>query len=926
MKSFIYISVAAMCLMACSGGTADTSWPETKPETKPWIRWWWLGSAVDKENLTWGMEEISKQGLGGVEITPIYGVKGKEALDIPYLSPQWMEMLKHSQAEGKRLGLTVDMNGGTGWPFGGPDIRTDDAATRALFHHYKLKGGEKLKDRIVPAKNQAGVAVLSVVMAYGPDGQKTDITDKLATNGTLDWTAPEGEWLIVALFNGKTKQMVKRAAPGGEGYVMNHYSKTALEHYLKRFDDAFSQSGTAYPHSFFNDSYEVYGADWSDNLFTEFETRRGYKLQDYLPELLRLTDNKELCARVVADYRETVSDMLLFNFTIPWTEWAHGKGSTTRNQAHGSPGNLIDLYAAMDIPECESFGRTKFDIPALRVDSGMLNNMSDPTVLMYASSAAHIAGKPYASSETFTWLTEHFRTSLSQCKPEVDLLFLSGVNHVLFHGSPYTPKDAPWPGWLFYASVNFSPNNTIWRDLNGMTAYITRCQSFLQQGKPDNQVLLYLPIHDIWYQREGLFLPFEIGRLQYALPEFFDAVSVIRNNGYDMDYISDRFVAQAAVRNGKICLPGGEYQTLVVPSCQMMPVETMTKLNELAKQGATIIYSGNLPKDVPGLGNLETRQQALKTLLADIPAEASDFSAEKKVPYNRGAITVGKDISKLLALSGAPQELMVPDFGIRYIRRSHDAGSIYFISVLDNKTIDGWVPLSAAAKSAMIFDPVTGESGKAHIRKNSGKTEIYLQLHPGESKVIKTYSKAKVSVAEMPLYKKGTPVVLSGNWTFGFTEGIPAIEGKFDMRGDPVSWTTVAHDSAQVYAGTGRYALTFDLPRVNADDWQLDFGLLAESARITINGQQAGLVWSIPYTANVGKYLKAGQNTIEIDVTNLPANRIRDYDKRGVNWRIFKDINIVSVFYKDIRFDTWDVQPSGLIQPVNLVPLTNFIP
>ena len=76
-------------------------------------------------------------------------------------------------------------------------------------------------------------------------------------------------------------------------------------------------------------------------------------------------------------------------------------------------------------------------------------------MLKYASSAAHIAGKTYTSSETFTWLTEHFRTSLSQCKPDMDLMFVSGVNHMFFHGTPYSPKEAEWPGWLFYASINY---------------------------------------------------------------------------------------------------------------------------------------------------------------------------------------------------------------------------------------------------------------------------------------------------------------------------------------------------------------------------------------------------------------------------------------------------------------------------------------
>ena len=68
-------------------------------------------------------------------------------------------------------------------------------------------------------------------------------------------------------------------------------------------------------------------------------------------------------------------------------------------------------------------------------------NIAEPDLIMlkFASSAAHISGKPLTSSETLTWLREHFKTALSQCKPEVEQIFLAGVNHTFFHGSTYSP-------------------------------------------------------------------------------------------------------------------------------------------------------------------------------------------------------------------------------------------------------------------------------------------------------------------------------------------------------------------------------------------------------------------------------------------------------------------------------------------------------
>jgi hypothetical protein len=550
-KVSIFYLLLLMIVAACGVQTNETGWPEITAESKPWTRWWWMGSDVDSAGLTYNLEALAKAGIGGVEITPIYGVKGREAHYIDYLSPRWMKMLDFTISEADRLGMGVDMNNGTGWPFGGPSVSLEDAATKAFFNQYKVKGGGKLEEKIeVSDKRQADMAYIDKVMAYPGDGDVLDLTDKVTDEGYLDWVAPEGkDYSVIALFVGKSRQQVKRAAPGGAGYVLNHFDKEAVKRYLDQFDKAFAESATTFPKTFFNDSYEVYGADWSPELLNEFEQRRGYKLQDYFPELLA-DGATETSIRVITDYRETVGDILLENFTLPWTAWAHSHGVKTRNQAHGSPANLIDLYATVDVPECESFGITDFDIPGLRKDSIRKENDSDPTILKYASSAAHISGKQYTSSETFTWLTEHFRTSLSQAKTEIDQLFASGVNRAYFHGSTYSPEDAAWPGWKFYASVDMSPTNTIWKDAPAFFNYIARVQSFLQSGKPDNDFLLYLPIYDIWEEQRGnYFTTFAIHGMRERLPDFCDAVDEIMKNGHDLDYISDRFLMTTTLDN-----------------------------------------------------------------------------------------------------------------------------------------------------------------------------------------------------------------------------------------------------------------------------------------------------------------------------------------------------------------------------------------
>mgnify|MGYP003489300529 FL=1 len=138
-----WLLVIAFVISCVRSYAQVTSWPNINVEAKPATRWWWMGSAVDKENLTRNIKSYAEAGMGTLEITPIYGVQGNDANEIPFLSPQWMEMLRHTQSEAHRNGMQIDMNTGTGWPFGSPEVSLEDAASCLLISEYKLKGGER---------------------------------------------------------------------------------------------------------------------------------------------------------------------------------------------------------------------------------------------------------------------------------------------------------------------------------------------------------------------------------------------------------------------------------------------------------------------------------------------------------------------------------------------------------------------------------------------------------------------------------------------------------------------------------------------------------------------------------------------------------------------------------------------------------------
>ena len=909
-------------LVGCHTEHPD-SWYPTRKEHRPYLRWWWLGSAVDETGLTFNLEQFADKGFGGVEITPIYGVQRNEENDVEYLSERWMELLQHTLKEGHRLGLGVDLNNGTGWPFGGPNISTDHSARKYILEQIAVAPDTLFVGVLRPREvKQQGVAKLIRVQAVRGD-ERIDLTP-LVEHDTLRWQAPKGaDWTLYTLYSGRTFQKVKRAAPGGEGLVMNHYNRLSLNHYLERFEEAFSKTNTPYPDTFFNDSFEVYGASWDEKIPAYIRDEWGYDLLDYLPELAGEGD-PERSARIISDYREALAKLVLNHFTRPWSAWAHRHGSKTRNQAHGSPGNLIDLYAAVDIPECESFGRSEFDLPQLRYDSILKSNDGTPAVLKFASSAAHLKGKPLTSAEALTWLTEHFRTSLAQCKPEIDLMLAAGVNHLVFHGAPYSPKEVTFPGWRFYASINLSPTAALWEDVRPLTRYITRCQSFLAAGKPDNELLLYLPQYDIWHEQRGNpFLTFSIHKMDQTIPHVKAAMDALVAAGYDADYISDRQLRALSTKRGELISEGNtHYRALLMPACHKLPTETLEHLIHLAEKGASILFLDCYPDDVPGYGRLEERDE-FRELLARLPKEAT-FAEAESFTLGRGRIITGNDFDALVRLAGICPEPFKRELGGVMMRRKNEVGGHnYFLSMLRNEPIDGWVTLATEARAAMIFDPMTGNAGEAMIRPNeAGTIDIRLQLEPGQSLLVKTFAKPIETTAWRYIQRKGEPMELNRGWSLSFPASEPAIEEQFAID-RLMPWTDLEDPRTQINSGTGRYTiqLTINNPR-EADDWMLDLGDVRESAIVRINGERIATLTTIPYRTTVGQWLCAGENLIEIDVKNLHANRIAEMERNGVPWRIFKDANIASVTgAKQFSFGDWPVMPAGLNSTVSLTPI-----
>ena len=692
----------------------------------------------------------------------------------------------------------------------------------------------------------------------------------------LLWEGKNEKGKRMALYSVPTGFKVKRPPESGKGLMIDPFSPDAMREHLKPFAAALDRPGAVAPRAFYHDSYEYYGASWTPALFEAFKAKRGYDLRDHLSAFAGASGTKDEQLRLRHDYRETLSDLILDTFTI-WSDWCRKRGIITRNEAHGSPSNWLDFYALSDIPETEMFNKDR-----------------DILVSKFASSAAHVKGTRLVASESCTWINEHFNASLEEVKGFLDLLFLSGVNHMYYHGCCYSPADAAWPGWCFYASLEMNPRNPIWRDAPILNAWITRVQSLAQTSEPDEDALIYWTLHDYWRnQRELSFGLGVSGKEWFANTAVGKTARRFYTEGAAFDFISDRQLIALAQQ------PKRKWNTIVIPDCETMPVETARSLAALAKKGYKIVFDGRRPADVPGLKDVESGRAALAKVIAEIPGPDVK-NAVRREPFNAKA-------------------------GLAYTRFRRGFYTLYYVVNMSDKTTQGVFRPTAKTVGAWLLDPMSGAIKPIAVKDGA----VELALEKGESVWVWCSPQGNGHAGRVPLPTcdtgravcPQTAVTLTGPWTLKPVCGGPDLEKGWPRTMQTLtSWSRNDDGTENPFCGTVCYRTTFMLDVDGARKGAtLDLGRVCESARVSVNGVCAGVRIMPPYRVEIpAGMLKVGENVLEVEVTNVGANRIRDLDKRKVQWKIFSDINIVGRDYRPFDASKWPLRDSGLLGPVSL--------
>jgi hypothetical protein len=424
---------------------------------------------------------------------------------------------------------------------------------------------------------------------------------------------------------------------------------------------------------------------------------------------------------------------------------------------------------------------------------------------------------------------------------------------------------------------------------------------------------LYFPIYDQWHApgpSDGLHL-FDIhynSRKWLNESRLGQTAGELLRKGYAFDYLSDRQLRRLQTTGQGGLVSEGEtvYKSIVVPPCTHLPLETLQALGKLASQGARILFLQQWPETVNGYHQLAQRQASFDQLLADV---------KKRVQYS-------DNLTEGMAKLGIARESFT-DQGLRFIRKQHAEGNLYFLANGQNQFREGVIRLSTPAESIELYDALSGRKGLVPFRKvGPGAVVLYLQLLPGQSVFVKTFNRKKSGDSWQYLTPAGKSMALTGEWRLTFPTGQPALPAALTTR-ELLSWTQLGDSAAQWFSGTGRYQLSFPPPKgLNArQPLLLQLGDVREVAEVRLNGQPLGKAWSLPFQLVIPAGTLQRQNVLEVDVRNLSANRIRRLDRDKFPWKKFYEINFVTIQYQPFDASRWAPVPSGLLGPVSLTPL-----
>ena len=722
-------------------------------------------------------------------------------------------------------------------------------------------------------------AVSDASLMVSPDAIK-NVTE-FSKNGVLDWEVPEGKWVIRRMAMLPTGVTNSPAAPEATGPEIDKMSKKHVAFHFEAFiGDILKRIPEADRKTFkvvVQDSYETGGQNWTDDMISVFKERYGYDPAPYLPVLEgTVVGNPDISDRFLWDLRRLIADRVSYDYVGGLRDVCHQHGLTTwlENYGHwGFPGEFLQ------------YGGQSDEIAGEFWSEGSLGDIENRA----ASSCGHIYGKRRVWAESFTSGGPAFGRYPYQMKQRGDRFFTEGINSSLLHVYIHQPFEDREPGLDAWFGNEFNRKNTWFSQMDVFTGYLKRCNFMLQRGDYVADVAYFI----------GEDAPKMTGICTPELPA-----------GYSFDYINGEVLLQrASVEDGRIVLPSGmKYRLLVLPQLETMRPEILQKIKELLQAGACVI--GPAPKYSPSLSDYPAADQKVQALASELWGDQTE--SVRTIGKGRLFMPATSLQPVLEALNVKPDMRVNSGTPVLFIHRATDEGDIYFISNQSENPVDINPSFRVAGKLPELWNPLTAEIRLLpEFTCADGVTTVPVRLEGFESSFIifrKKGTPSKTTARNYPV--KEVLATVSSPWQVDFEKGKrgPEEAVTFPALQD---WTENTDPSIRYFSGKAIYTNRITLDELPQKALYLDLGKVMVMAKVKINGQYVGGVWTTPYRLPVGDFLRKGENLIEVEVVNNWRNRlIGDAslpEKERGTWTNVNPWNADS-----------PLQSSGLIGPVEI--------
>lgn len=671
----------------------------------------------------------------------------------------------------------------------------------------------------------------------------------------LVWKAPAGEWTILRTGMLPTGVTNSPADPEATGLEIDKMSRKHVEAHFEAFMGEIYRRIPAEDRACWKvvvqDSYETGGQNFTDDFLSEFQARYGYDPLPFLPAYEGyVVGSEDRSDRFLWDLRRLIADKVAYDYVGGLREVCHKYGLTTwlENYGHwGFPGEFLQYGGQSDEigGEFWSFG-----------DLGNIENRA-------ASSCGHIYGKQKISAESFTSGGTPFSCYPAMMKQRGDRFFTEGINNTLLHVYISQPSEEREPGMNAWFSSEFNRLNTWYPQMDLFTSYLKRVNYMLQQG---------LNIADVAYFI-GEDAPKMTGIVDPELPK-----------GYQFDYINAEVIERDLfVKDGLLTLPHGtQYRILVLPKLETMRPELLAKIKKLIEDGAVVL--GPAPKRSPSGESFPTADRQVEKLAGELWS-GLDGRSVKAVKRGKGELLFGMTMEEALKYIGCVPDCGLPaDAPVLYGHRSAGDADIYFISNQKDEMIEIRPEFRIRSRQPELWDATTGRIRTLPAyEETAAGTVVPLKLYPYESAFVvfrRPATKAEGTGLQLNYPVLQTLVRLDAPWKVSFEEKRRGPASQTFARLEDISKNE--NPDIRYYSGTIWYETEFKLKKKPEGELYLNLNDVGVMAKVKINGQYAGGVWTAPYRVNVTDLVRKGKNKVEIEVVTTWMNRFRRQRFAGI--------------------------------------------